>query len=101
MRVRRDRHSEIESLQTFLIYEGPCNCRVILSTADACQQSRPRQNFLSQVELRFSFHQLEQLIVQPGGLAVLNEFEGTVVILRRDHDRLTILDFLLKALRDC
>ena len=101
MRVLRDRHGEIEDLHALLVDECTRDRSVIFAGTNPGKQSGPRQNFLSEIELRFRLHDLKQFVVQTVWFTILNELKRSIIILGRDDYRLTILDFLLQALSLC
>ncbi len=93
MRGIRDRAGKVERLLAFLGDDGRGNGDIVFSGADAGQNTGPWQDLLLDLERRVFAQVLDQLVVETGRLAVLDEFEGTEIVLG-GHDQPALLDLI-------
>ncbi len=93
MRGIGDRAGEIERLLALLGDDRRGNGDVVLAGAYAGQNSGPWQDLLLDLEWRVLLKILDQFIVKAGRLSVLDELEGTKVILGR-NDQAAFLDLI-------
>ncbi len=89
----RNRAGEIKRLLAFLGDDRGGDGHIIFAGRDAGQDAGPGQDFLLELEWREFAQIFDQLIVKTCGLAVLDEFEGTEIVLGR-NDEAALLDFI-------
>ena len=66
---------------------------VVFAGADAGENAGPGQDLLLDLERRGFAQIFDQLVVEAGRLAVLDEFEGAEIVLGR-NDQAALLDFV-------
>jgi hypothetical protein len=89
----RDRAGEFERLLSFLGDDCSRNRGVVFAGRDASQNAGPRQDLLLDLERRVFLQVFDQLVIEAGRLAILDELEGAEVVLGR-NDQPALLDFV-------